>query len=226
MEPSGLRNTARPERRRGRRRCSQTTACVVAVASNGAKVEDDVVSRKQSNQDRSIGLTAVIQKPRDMLDKLHWNWERYSDELRFSADGKSVGFAALDYAKTAVALQEWVNFLIAQQNRRDGTDIAKVDDDDIRWQGAVRTIANATKHARFNDDHWPGGRTTMGIVAPEELRDRVYLRMTLNSTLMEQGARWEFMLSDPASHEPIQAGDAFLANYIDWDGRMASLGYL
>ncbi len=124
-----------------------------------------------------------------MWEKLHWNLERYNDELQSSGDGKSVGYAALDYAKTAVALQEWVNVLITQQNRRDGTEIPKLADNDIRWQGAVRAISNATKHARFTDQYWPGGSTTMGIVAPEELRGRVYLRMTRSPLLMKDGAR-------------------------------------
>lgn len=189
-------------------------------------VNDDNVSRTKSNLQLSIALTAVVGSPGDMWEKLCWNLDRYNDELQSSRDGKSVGFAALDYAKTAVALQEWVNVLITQRNRRERTVVSKLDDDDIQWQGAIRAIANATKHGRFSDKDWPGGTTTLGIVAPEELRGRVHLKMTLSPVLMEDGARWEFILSDPAHYEPVQAGDAFLANFIDWDRNLMALGLL
>lgn len=184
------------------------------------------MSRSRTDLKRSMALTALVGSPRDMWEKLHWNLERYSDELEASTDGKSVCFAALDYSKTAVALHEWVNALITQQNREEGKNLHTVGDDDIRWQGAVRSIANATKHPRYSDKHWPGGSTTMGIVAPEELRGLVAVRMTLTPLLLENGARWEFMLADPASFEPVQAGDALLENFSDWDGQLISLGLI
>lgn len=113
--------------------------------------EECSVKRSKTNLIRSTSLTAVVGSPRDMWEKLHWNWERYSDELQTSKDGKSVGFAALAYAKTAVALQEWLKATITQPNRSERTDVASLNDDDIRSQGAVHAVANAAKHSRYRD---------------------------------------------------------------------------
>ena len=181
------------------------------------------MSRSRLDMGRTINLTAVVGSPKDLCDKLHWNWERYHDELDHSTDGRSVGFAALDYAKTAIALHDWVNLIITQRNRSDGTEIAKLVDDDIRWQGAIRAVANAAKHGRFDDKAWPGGWATMGIVAPDELRGQVHTNRALTPVLLKDGARWEFILTDPYTSEHTQAGDAFLENFIDWDGILVEL---
>ena len=43
----------------------------------------------------------------------------------------------------------------------------------------------------------------MEIIADEKLRGRVASKMTLNSILLKEGARWEFLLVDPSTYEPI-----------------------
>lgn len=158
-----------------------------------------------------------------MCDKLYWNWDRYHDELERSIDGRSVGIAALDYAKTAIALKDWVNQTITQRNRSEGARTAKLTDDDIRWQGAIRAIANAAKHGGCDDKAWPGGWTTMGIVAPEEMRGLVQTKVALTLALIKNGARWELILNEPFASEPAQAGDAFLENSTDRDGILSEI---
>ena len=184
-------------------------------------------------------LTAVIENVSDQLDKLYWNLRQYRAVVRASEGiGTSVGFAALDYAKTATALQNWISKRYDRARAQAlvqpvlGTKSIEEMGHRIRWQNPLRSIANTAKHGTFNDALWPGGLAQIKLHHPGALpyagphQDQLSMAAHWGKSLkaLEDGeAHWELELCSPAKESAI-GSEAFVENYIDWEHLVTELG--
>lgn len=194
--------------------------------------------QSQRNFEETRQLTAVVATVNDQLDKLYWNLQQYLKSRNDSFGvGINVGFAALDYAKAASALQDWIatrygpalsrNLIKPILGEKSADEMIKR----ISWQHAVRAMANAAKHGTFNDKHWPGGNAQIALIrrsVPEDRGDRSASDFlthwdTALKELESGQAHWEVeLINSNGTRAP--ASDAFYANYNAWELLVVQLG--
>lgn len=112
-------------------------------------------------------LTSIIATIEDQYGKVRWNLSRFLDEqYKFRAKANGVVYAAIDFAKAANSLIDW----IANARGCKPADVLPR----VRWSGAIRTIANVAKHGESWEDYWPGGYVFVQLVASDGNETRIF----------------------------------------------------
>jgi hypothetical protein len=164
----------------------------------------------------------------DMLDKLWYNCQVYEWAVQARDIGTNQGFAILDYAQAACAMHAWACKVLTATGR--SACIASLSD--IPWSGALRAVANNSKHASVSDKEWPGGFHFLDFVAEPEAREALQENLAnleqgiprLMQTIGEGSIWGEGRFVDPDRPEGVPAQKVLLESYQGWSKALTELG--
>lgn len=124
-------------------------------------------SNASRSRDKATELTSIIATPRDQYEKVRWNFGRFiTEQSSFNPKADAVVYAAIDFAKAANSLLDWVA-------KARGVKPASLLPE-VRWSDAIRTMANVAKHSESFEDHWPGGSIYVQLVATDGVEVRIF----------------------------------------------------
>ena len=174
--------------------------------------------------------TAVIADLRDMREKLWFNIQVYEWAVTNRDAGTNQGFAVLDYAQASCAMHAWACKLLQERGQSASKDRLAA----IPWSGALRAVANNSKHASASEKDWPGGSNAVNFpadpdakAAPEQDLAKPDTNFASFLDSINNGQVWgEDHFSDPDHPEGVPALAVLHANYSGWPEVLEQLGLL
>jgi hypothetical protein len=196
---------------------------------------------RESPYRNSPDLLTTFNTVGEKFRKFEWNFDRYEDAiLKRPCDPDQVMFTALDLCVAATALRDWAKLRFVREVRegRSPQEPLRTEEDalaciykEIRWQGAMDSIARALKHGTYDDASWPKGVAFPATFMPGNLQSELDslsdgLEVLRYMHANRDKAWWDINLMEMGATEGTPGYIAFGDAVDDWQALLKRWSFL
>ena len=123
-------------------------------------------------------ILTSIKGPWQKFKKADWNFARYEEAiLKRPCDPEEVIYCVIDFCIALHSLNDWASKAVKKASRSPNdskahfsfSDFEHLLKEEIRWQPAIKAIADTAKHGEYRDTGWPNGVLQVAPFYPDSL---------------------------------------------------------